>query len=467
MRDAIDFDVLVHRADASGDANARAAAAPLAANRDAAFLAWLDARRRNEPRPSPGDAHARGLGLVATLATVAGLAVGAGLAGALLARHEEEPINALLFLGATAGLQVVVLVAVALAWLARRAGLRIAPLHDAVAALVAAGSRLATRGLGHLDGERRASWQVRAAESEGRMRRLGPLFAVEAVLVTQAFAIAFNIGLLAVMLLIYLPFVELRFGWQSTYSFTAAGVDAWVHAIAWPWSWIADGLVPTPDQVARSRYARGQRAETLPLDAARAWWPFLLSAVACYGLAIRTAIAIAAAWWLRHRLAHRTLADPAANALRRAIEGVDGPWLKADRDGPSLPYDEARSMSHVDPRIDVLVVDRELDDARTAGVRTTAGATVVASVDDDRLDAELARALAASRRVVVAIGEERDPVVAIADFLRAVAACEYSGIDLSIRLVPTGASNVDPARTTIWRRFVVIQRLDVDVEDAP
>lgn len=465
--DVIDFENRAGR-DADVADMAGFTAAP-AHDRRTVFLSWVDFVRARSADASPGTVFDHGRRLVQALAVLAGLLLGGGLAGALLSRAGAEPINAPLFFGGAVGLQLGVLVVAVVAWPLRKARLRFGVLHDATLLLVG----LVGRALSRLDGERRTALQARWAGLDFRSGVLAPLVGCQLLVVTQAFAVAFNVGLLAALLLVYLPFEELRFGWQSTYSVGANGVDRWVRVVSAPWTWMSGTLAPTPEQVASTRYTRGQRAETLPAAAAHAWWPFLVCAIAFYGLLLRALLAVAASVVLRYRLAHLRFASPAADALWRRLWG---PLVTSPGGGPALPHADEASHPHRSGRVDLLIVDDEVVDAADR-VRADAGRlfggmvarTVVATTDDDLLREELVAALrCAASSIVVALPASRDPIVAIAGFLRALTVAAPVGVDTTLLLVgdtqPGGVAAVADERMTIWRRFVLIQRLKMSVE---
>ena len=477
LADVIDFEHLAARpTDPPGaDEALRHAAKVRSDDRNVVFLAWLDAMRLHGARPLPGASYERGRRVLRLLVAIVGLVAGAGLVGALLARSEIEPINALLFFGATVGVQLAFLLALVIAWMLRRLHVQIRPLQDLWLASLGAIARWSSRGMQALDGERRTALHAWHATFDVRSERLAPLVGCDVLIVAQSFAVAFNLGLLGAMLFVYLPFVELRFGWQSTYSFTAAGVDAWARLVASPWSWLGGSLIPTPEQVAATQFTRGQSAATLSAAAARAWWPFLIMAIAVYGLAIRLLIMAACAAVLRHRLGRLQFVSPQANALWRRLRGA---FVATT---PSLDLLPDRVDLHVGApiaRIDLLVVDTELA-AVIESVRARVSALLAApvdrlataEVDDDRLPAELVAALRnAHSGIVIAIAAHRDPIVAIAGFLRAIRAALGDPAELTIALVGSLGSDaspsVDDGRLTIWRRFVTIQRLAIRVERA-
>lgn len=477
VRDVIDFEHLVHQ---EGDTTSVAdrelfthaiapALRPQAGERRLVFLSWVDLLRSRSGPALPGEIYDRGRNLVQAFAMVLGLVVGCGLAGSLLSHSEAEPINALMFFGGTVGLQLVVLLLVGVAWLLRKAKVQIGPLRDATLLLVGLVGRMVSR----LNGERRATLRARWAALDFRSEQLAPLVQCQLLVVTQLFAMAFNAGLLAAMLLVYLPFVELRFGWQSTYSLGAGGVDAWVRLVSAPWAWISTVLAPDPGQVAATQYTRGQHAETLPVAAARAWWPFLICAIVFYGLMLRTLLALLARAVLRRRLGRLQFTYPAANALWRRMSG---PIVTSEGDDTELPAAQKSAQLRRAVGAGLLVIDNELE-RHEEGTRTEAerilrwhiGRSVKANVDDDALRSELVVALREQgESVVVATLATRDPIVAIAGFLRALSAKARPGADITLLLVGEardgGFAPVPEERLAIWKRFVGIHRLGVGVE---
>lgn len=473
--DVVDFETLIQREPAVSEADVAAWRSTIAGadarHREsrAVFLDWLAFARSRDATVAPGTIYARGRRIVTLLVVVLGLASGVGLCGALLSHGDATPVNALLFFGATVGVQLGVLALVVLAGLLRTLGVRARPLQDLL--LLAVG--LCGRALAHVDGERRTALRARWAALDLHGGRLAPLLTCDLVVVTQSFAIAFNVGVLAAMLLVWLPFEELRFGWQSTYSFTSAGVHAWVDAVAAPWHWIAASLAPDAMQVDVTRYARGQRADTLPADAAHAWWPFLLMAVATYGLMLRTLLAVVAWALLRRRLARVDVATPAANALWRRLAG---PLVTSAGGDDRLSDEEALDARGAALGADLVLVDDELAsriDAIRAQIGRAScgpiGPVVATGIDDDALSDAILQALTPDvASIVVVVAASRDPIVAIAAFLRALSTTARRGCRIVVSLagepVAEGFAPVDPERGTIWKRFVAIQRLAVGVE---
>lgn len=462
--DVIDFEHLV----ASGEVLIASNEVPLSpadvagGDRPAVFRRWLDAARSRTRSMLPGTVYTRARRWLRASALVAGVVMGAGLAGALLAGHPSEPVNALLFLGATVGLQVALLIALTCGWMLR-ARMRTGVLADAGLFVMGALGRIASR----LDGERRSDIATRWAAVDLRSARLAPLVGTDLLVATQLFAVAFNVGLLAAMLLVYLPFTELRFGWQSTYSFTAAGVEWVVASVAAPWSWLRIVPVPSTADIMATRYTRGQSAASLPAAAAIAWWPFLIAAIVCYGLVLRVLIGLAAAASLRRRLATPPLASPAAAALWRRLTG---PLIASDGPTTGLPEPQASERPRAAGAATVLIVDDETaadtESVRSAVARALGAAierVVVANLDDDRLEPSLRDTLAepADRGIAIAVSARRDPIVAVAAFLRSVVAASRHGADVTLVLVGDG---VNDERITIWKRFAAIHRLPVGVE---
>jgi len=104
--------------------------------------------------------------------------------------------------------------------------------------------------LRRMPGEGRNAVQAALGRLALRRQAYGPLLAAPAVALAQRFALAFNLGLLGAMLVLHLPLVDLRFGWQSSYPIRPAQMHAAVQALAAPWGWALPQAQPTEAEVA-------------------------------------------------------------------------------------------------------------------------------------------------------------------------------------------------------------------------
>lgn len=447
------------------DARIAPALGDAARERRRVFRAWLELKR--EPlagAATPGRRLQQGLAIMGTAATLLGGIAGTALAGTWLARAGNEPVNAPLFWAVTVGLQLLLLALAAAGWLwRRRAGSGSAGLHGAVQSLIV-GAGAAMR---RLPGERRDALRAALARLATHQARHGALLAAPAAALLQRFGIAFNAGLLLAMLALHLPLVDLRFGWQSTYPIDASQMHQAVQWAATPWRWALPQAQPSAEQVAATRYTRGQPAHTMPADAARAWWPFLVLSIACYGLLLRIVLSQAIALAQRRRLQALPFDDPAAHALWRRLAG---PLVRAEGGTAQLPAGGAAPAARGPQGECVVLVAQELkgdDDGLRASLHTRFGCVPSEwrrIALDDRAASAPALADIAARRprpasVLIVAPAQRDPIVAIALLLRAVAQAAAPGAELLLLL-----TSADEARLAIWRRFVQIQRLPIGVE---
>ncbi|WP_328579514.1 DUF2868 domain-containing protein [Ideonella sp. BN130291] len=466
LADVVDFEHWLAQPDAVAQACAMPGAA--GADRRAVFHAWLRQQREGHSgAPTPGEQLQQGERLLSALAWGVGLALGAGLAGTWLAGSGAEPVNAPLFWVATVGLQLVLLVVALLGWWSRR---RWGGAAGGLVGLLQAAMTGAATLLRRLPGERRDALRAALGRLAMRHDAQSQLLVAPAVALAQRFAIAFNLGLLAAMLLLHLPLVDLRFGWQSSYPVRPDQVHLAVQALATPWRWALPQAQPSVDEVAATRYVRGDASARLPAEAARAWWPFLALSIACYGLLLRAALLCGARWQQRRTLARLRFDHPAANALWRRLSG---PLLRSDGGLAELPG--GASVAHAQPVSAgdcALLVAQELAaeaDTLAATVRQRLGSRVLSvtplPLDDRGAIAPLVAQLRSSglpATVLVAAPASRDPIVAIAAGLRALLQALAPGTDVLLLLV-----QADDERLTIWRRFVQIQHLRLGVEALP
>lgn len=472
VADVIDFELALDVVDSTGAADDRAVfvtqIAPMlgdqAGVRSKVFLAWLHARNVQRAS-SAGIQFERGVQALLFSALFTGLVMGAGTTASLLTHEGAQPINVALFLAGTVGLQLGVIALVLLGIGARAAGFDFTPVMSWIKAL----ANLMTGVFNRLSGERRMEARLLRAKISARSDRLGPFVSLQLLQVTQAFAIAFNLGILGAMLLIYLPFVELRFGWQSTYSFGPEAVFTAVQAIAAPWSWISDSLAPTMHQVFATQFARGQGSLSLDASSAHAWWPFLLCAVAFYGLIPRLVAVAVMQGLLRIRLRGLKFEYPAANALWRRLHG---PLVVSDGGEKTLPVgvlatkpDRGRVHQALAIKSDACDLN---DEQVSASIQQSLGWTVTrtipACIDDDQLGPSLLAELQTRPEAVVVVAPAtQNPIVAIAGFLREVSAALEPGGEVIVLLTGESGPAMD-SRLQVWSRFAVIHRLNVGVE---
>jgi hypothetical protein len=440
-----------------------------AASRRGAILAWVNFQRSRRGVATPGQAYDRARTILGSLALLFGAIVGASTVASLLSRKESEPVNALTFFAVTVGPQLVLLIA-ALSfglWTKRPS---FAPVRNTVRFLLAG---LAKRLRGMQGGVGAAMDDGLATLGHGS-ERLAPLMQCHLLLITQAFAIAFNLAMLVAMLGFHLPFVDLRFGWQSTYPISAAAMHKAVRVVAAPWNWISGGLTPDLTQIETTQSARGQSSQSLPADAAHSWWPFLLCAIAFYGLSLRAAVAGAVWLTLQRRLHRMRLTSPSENALWRRLRGATITSSSDDHVATPAVPERAKQRSAASG---LLVVDESVDLVKddpagkaTRFLQWQTSMTIKASIDDDALTHELILAVAEHESVVIAVRSTRNPIVAISGFLDAVSANKRARAEVTVLLLPEATGETDtvatvqPERVVIWKRFLASARADVSLE---
>jgi hypothetical protein len=367
LEDLIDLEAQLERdrerdpaAIASRDRGIARGAALDPARPHAAVAGWLRALRADEPeRLHPGHAVARALGVARAALAAAGLVLGWGTAAALLRFEGPQPVNVWDFLLVLVGGQILLLAALVVVVLAPSASHGVPLLGGTRAAAGALVMRLATRSLG---GTRAEEWRALAHRLRTRRslyRRLEPWLLLG---ITQAFGVAFNVGVLLATLRLVV-FSDVAFSWGTTLGWLDAGrLHAAVRALATPWAWLWPDAVPSEALVAATRYSRleaaywvaGARRAADP-GVVGAWWPFLVAAVACYGLAPRVVALVYARWRAARFLRRLPLDDlETAAVLRRLAErSVETRSPVPERGGapaPASPLGAQRGEGEVEGR---------------------------------------------------------------------------------------------------------------------
>ena len=247
----------------------------------AVFHRWLEARRATDPGGiRPGTWLSNGWRALGYLATLAGLIAGAAVAGGALYYRGERPVNVAVFLGVTVGIQWLMILWAALLWLAR--GFR-ASASRTLAGLFDAIGRSLAGALEHLSGEERQRLRGDAAALRHLAGRNSELLRWPPLIALQRFGVAWNLGVLAALLLRVLA-TDVAFGWESTWAKGPETTHAIAAALASPWTWIAPEACPTIEQVEQSWFHYQSGMTALDRNAAAAWWTWLVGMILTYGL---------------------------------------------------------------------------------------------------------------------------------------------------------------------------------------
>jgi hypothetical protein len=300
--------------------------------RGALLSRWLEALRAHEPAAlHPGRAVAGTVRGVRGALVLAGLLLGWGAGTAVMSYGGGHPVNVWDFLLAFVGVQLLLLVLLLASFFLPLAAFGAPVLGLFRSALGALYPRVAARLL--RDGSARAD-EWRTLWHRVRSRR--SLYqAVEPWLLlslTQAFAVAFNVGVLAAVLRLVV-FTDVAFGWSTTLvELDASRFHALARAVAAPWRAVWPEAVPTEALVEATRYSRLESAYQMSGAGRSArpelvggWWRFLVASLLCYGLAPR-ALLLALAHLRAARLLSRLPHDDAE--VRRVVERLAAPHVE-------------------------------------------------------------------------------------------------------------------------------------------
>lgn len=446
-------------------------------DRRAVFRAWLDAKRAAIKQTLPGECFAAGWQTLLFLAAVGGLILGGSVPGALMAASGES-VNALLFLACTAGIQVAVLLVVFVAWLLRHwLGSIFGNFHPLRAILHGWLTAIAMT-FRRFSPEESANLRAALGVFDRRREIYGSLAIWPLLIVTQIFAVAFNIGVLAVMLAVQLALVDRSFHWESTYDPAPTDVHRVVAAIATPWSWAAPHAHPSREEIEASQRKVGS-AETVSRESRHAWWPFLAYAVGFYGLLPRAVLLVFATSALTRGLGSLRFQHAEANALWRRLTG---PLVLPETVGAQLPSSLSGEGAAAPARrvagdcVALVASEFPVNEAAIRTALATHFSWQLRSVKHARVDHrresaalfdELRAAAAGLAAIAVLIPAERDPITAIALFLREIESAVGAQVEVLVLLAGAGYTPADAARIAIWRRFRDLQRLRPGVESWP
>ena len=162
---------------------------------------------------------------------------------------------------------------------------------------------------------------------------------------SQLFALCFNIGILLAAFYT-ISFSDLAFAWSTTLNIETMTFHRMLSVLSWPWHALFPDAVPGPELVEISRYYRlddgslGNGAATAELAAQLGqWWPFLVTAIVCYGLLPRTLTLLISWSRFRHHLVH---ALPRLKGSPELLARMNSPLIStsAPRPETALKLDE-------------------------------------------------------------------------------------------------------------------------------
>jgi len=265
---------------------------------------WLD-RVRIKAWKRDGHHAVQLYHVLCVILVFAGLATGWGLARAVLYYTGSAPINIVNALGLLVLLQILLL----LFWLLATIPNRIPLLGSLQSTLRFLNPGRLTRHLARLFPARSQQslslvWDAEYATVLAPATRW--LFSFW----SQLFSFCFNIGvLLAAFYMI--SFSDLAFAWSTTLNMRSTTFQHILSALSWPWHTLFPDAVPSLELVEISRYYRleegslgnASTASELAVQLGQ-WWPFLITAIICYGLLPRLLTLFISWLRFRHHLEH-------------------------------------------------------------------------------------------------------------------------------------------------------------------
>jgi len=309
---------------------AYAAGHPEPVRRDQLFRYWLSEKRRqmaaraDDTPVLPGTAAAEGLRLMLLLAVLAGLLLGGGLCGSLIAYAGDAPINVFTCLWVMLVPQLLLLLLLGgstfLGRFKRTPGL--IGVYPMLAGICQKNLKrlLKSRYAGLPAAKREAMAAAIGLMGQGRSL-YGRILFRPVFVIGQVFGVCFNTGLAGVLLL-RVAITDLAFGWQSTLQPAAETVHGIVRIIALPWSWLLSSSAAQPGvaQIRGSQFVFKEGMRHLDSPDMAAWWPFLLLCLIFYGLLPRLFILLGTIYRQKRALTRLSFTHAACDRLLLAMK---------------------------------------------------------------------------------------------------------------------------------------------------
>ena len=309
IRDLVDLEYFLHRdAEAQSTDNrqdlhardrkiflesvANSAGEDAAPDRQVLLRAWLNRMRQEEKAGSavlPGEGVESLLGSLRFLFLVVGLLFGGVSGASYLTYTGDSPVNVFVYLSVFVLVQLLLLgllLILLLLKLSRKSLPVSSPLYTMIGRFVLRMLLAArNRAVRNVSADRRLQAESILGMLKAKTRTYGSLLFLPVFILTQLFAIGFNVGLLGATLFKVVT-ADIAFGWQSTLQLSPAAVHDLVAKIALPWSWLVQGdaAFPSLTQIEGSRIILKEGIYNLSSPDLASWWPFLCFAVLVYGL---------------------------------------------------------------------------------------------------------------------------------------------------------------------------------------
>ena len=273
------------------------------AERQFIIQAWLKQRREEETTEAavlPGESFASLYSSFRFLFIIAGLVVGGGAGLSFLTYAGARPLNVFVYLFVFVFSQLLLLLTLLVLSIYRlktRSFWSSSPLYKLIfrsmlRMLLEARNRISEK----LGADRRSKAESALGHIASKGSTYGFLFVLPLFILTQLFAVGFNLGLLATTLFKVIT-ADIAFGWQSTLQLSPAAVHSLVQKIALPWSWLVAGdpAYPSLAQIEGSRIILKEGIYHLSTTNLASWWPFLCFSLLFYGLLPRLLLFLGAA----------------------------------------------------------------------------------------------------------------------------------------------------------------------------
>jgi len=378
----------------------------------------------------------RALSALSAMLAVLGLLVGAGAARALLHYDGSQPVNLLPVLVVLVGFQLALLltlvfVALPVPWQRRLPG--VSALSDLLM-LLSPG-----RWAGALARRLPAGWRLDWSAASGSPAVDQAVSRWAMLSLSQVFAVAFNIAVLAVMFFL-LATRDIAFGWSSTLHFEPGSLQRVLAVLALPWVWIADAQ-PSLVLLEATRIYRpwDPPADLTPYSR---WWSFLILAVLVYGLLPRVLLLLFARARLRAAVRESMLDLPGVARVLGRLNSELVETTSPERDPGARQGGADVAGADAGQRFDgcrAFVVDwagavgsqgAETLLRERFGVRVLAGAAAGGrlSLEDDRALVERVATLDARDIVVFVVVKAWELLThEIVEFIEAVVAARHGG----------------------------------------
>ncbi len=258
-------------------------------NADKIASLWIQAKRENSAKISPGRVYNSAARFIFLIFALTGLVTGIGAATSYLSYSGTRPVNISIYIFVFVFFPVILILLSTISLMASRIKLMGEAFQGPYSLMLALIKKTASLGLDKLSGGNKLAFEASIGKIKMNRGKYGELYFQTVFAIFQFTGLMFSSGILLATLFKVIT-SDIAFGWQTTIQTAPEKIYDLVRYVSTPWSWLLTNEVahPTLKQIEGSQIILKDNIVNLISADMASWWPFLCLAVIFYTIIPRT-----------------------------------------------------------------------------------------------------------------------------------------------------------------------------------